>query len=96
MLIFVEKSNAEGNAPVLESKSENVFFEKNEDGTVADLHTEHTYKDGKCTVCGKADPNGEPPSQTGESSIFVSAVLMLISGAAVMAWVAFGKKKRII
>ena len=96
VLIFVEKSNAEGNAPVLESNSENVFFEKNEDGTVANLHTEHTYENGKCTVCGKADPNGEPPSQTGENNIFVSAVLLFISGAAVIALVAFGKKKRTI
>lgn len=25
---------------------------------------EHTYKDGKCTVCGAADPNYKPPTET--------------------------------
>lgn len=96
VLVVVEKSNAEGNAPVLESNSENIFFEKNEDGTVADLHTEHTYENGKCTVCGKADPNSDKPSQTGENGILVSVALLLISGAAVTAWVVFGKKKRTV
>lgn len=68
----------------------------------------HTYKDGKCTVCGEADPNYQPGSttpskpddgkenpQTGENSnnaLWIS--VMVIAGATLSGTVLYSRKKK--
>ncbi len=70
----IDKSDAEGKDPVLESKSENLVFEKKENGFI-DTHTEHTggtatCKDkAVCTVCGKSYGELDPQNHTGETEI---------------------------
>ena len=68
----------------------------------------HTYKDGKCTVCGAADPNYQPgpttPSkpddgkdhpQTGENSnIALWISVMVAAGAALSGTVLYSRKKK--
>ena len=56
----------------------------------------HHFENGKCTVCGAADPNATPsapPPKTGDSSnIPLWAALLLVSGAG--AWTAAFHQKR--
>ncbi len=72
--------------------------------------TEHTYKDGKCTVCGTADPNYKPESkpetkpedkptadipQTGDNSnMTLWIVLLLASMGGVVGTTAYARKRR--
>ncbi|MBM6921872.1 DUF1565 domain-containing protein [Phocea massiliensis] len=71
---------------------------------VADIPaTGHSYEDGKCTVCGAADPNYKPTEpgdedtdspQTGDSSnILLWVALLFLSGGALSA-VTYKKKKQ--
>ena len=43
--------------------------------------TGHQYKDGKCTVCGAADPNYKPGVKTGDESNTALWVVMMASAA---------------
>ena len=43
--------------------------------------TGHQYKDGKCTVCGAADPNYKPAVKTGDESNTALWVLVMASAA---------------
>lgn len=64
----------------------------------------HSYKDGKCTVCGAADPNYKPTEpgdgdtnvpETGDSSnMTLWIALLFVSGAGLFGATAFSKKKR--
>ena len=54
----------------------------------------HDYKDGKCTVCGAADPNYKPAVKTGDdSAVTLWAVLLPLT--ALLAALAAGRKKRL-
>lgn len=61
----------------------------------------HTYKDGKCTVCGAADPNYKPAEpetnpnvpQTGDSAVTMIAAAMAIIGCAAAICVVLPKKR---
>lgn len=51
--------------------------------------TAHNYKDGKCTVCGKADPNYKADAgslQTGDSSLLNLWVILMAASALVIVW----------
>jgi len=65
-------------------------------GNLAD----HTYKDGKCTVCQAADPNYVPETespQTGDSShLALWIALLFISGGAVITLTVVDRKKRAV
>ena len=53
----------------------------------------HHFENGKCTVCGAADPNATVPPKTGDSSnVPLWAALLLVSGAG--AWTAAFHQKR--
>ena len=58
----------------------------------------HSYKDGKCTVCGAADPNYKTDTdspQTGDNSnMALWIALLFVSGAGLFGATAFSKKKR--
>lgn len=59
----------------------------------------HTYQDGKCTVCGAADPDYEPRKllgvNTGDETDFVFWILLLAAaGTAVSVSVVHGARKR--
>ena len=58
----------------------------------------HSYKDGKCTVCGAADPNYKPDTdspQTGDNNNMpLWIALLFVSGSGLFGTVAFSKKKR--
>ena len=43
--------------------------------------TGHQYKDGKCTVCGAADPNYKPGVKTGDESNTALWIVMMASAA---------------
>ena len=43
--------------------------------------TGHQYKDGKCTVCGAADPNCKPGVKTGDESNTALWIVMMASAA---------------
>ena len=43
--------------------------------------TGHQYKDGKCTVCGAADPNYKPGVKTGDESNSALWIVMMASAA---------------
>ncbi len=43
--------------------------------------TGHQYKDGKCTVCGAADPNYKPGVKTGDESNAALWIVMMASAA---------------
>lgn len=57
----------------------------------------HSYKDGKCTVCGAADPNYNPDidsPQTGDNSnVFLWVVLLFVTGD-ILSAVTYSKKKQ--
>lgn len=67
----------------------------------------HSYKDGKCTVCGAADPNYKPTEptesgdgdtdspQTGDNSNVALWVTMLFASGGVFSLVTYRKKKRL-
>ena len=48
-------------------------------GAVSDK-AEHSYEDGKCTVCGAKDPEMSNPSDTGDAGILLITAALLISG----------------
>ena len=58
----------------------------------------HTYKDGKCTVCEAADPNYVPETdspQTGDSSnMALWIALLFISGGAIITLTVYDRKRR--
>lgn len=58
--------------------------------------TAHTYEDGKCKICGAADPNYVPDSpQTGDNSnMALWLALLFISGLGIVATTALSRKKR--
>ena len=58
--------------------------------------TAHTYENGKCKVCGAADPNYTPNSpQTGDNShMALWIALLFVSGVGLAGTTVFGRKKR--
>lgn len=57
----------------------------------------HTYKDGKCTVCGAAASDYQPGDvpQTGDNSdVAFWAVLMLVTGAGLIGTAVYSKRKK--
>ena len=64
----------------------------------------HSYKDGKCTVCGAADPNYKPTEpgdgdtnvpETGDSSnMTLWIALLFVSGTGLFGATAYSRKKR--
>lgn len=58
----------------------------------------HSYKDGKCTVCGAADPNYKPDTdspQTGDSSNMTLWIALLFVSGGVLSAVTYRKKKQL-
>ena len=63
----------------------------------------HSYKDGKCTVCGMADPNYVPADQdkpkddsaqpSDDSNIALWIAIMLASGMGLTATAIYGRRK---
>ncbi len=72
-----------------------VCGEKLENGT-AIAKTAHTYENGKCTVCGAADPNYKVDSpQTGDNSnMTLWIALLFVSCMGLIATTVYGRKKR--
>nr|WP_122013332.1 InlB B-repeat-containing protein [Maliibacterium massiliense] len=72
-----------------------------EQGTII-ARKEHTYQEGKCILCGTADPSAKPveptpPSgtdapKTGDSSMLLWCLLLLISGLGVAGTALYRKK----
>ena len=56
--------------------------------------TGHQYKDGKCTVCGVADPNYKPGVKTGDESNTALWVLVMASAALLAAAVVVLPRKK--
>ena len=56
--------------------------------------TGHQYKDGKCTVCGAADPNYKPSVKTGDESNTALWVLVMASAAMLAAAVVVLPRKK--
>ena len=56
--------------------------------------TGHQYKDGKCTVCGAADPNYKPSVKTGDESNTALWVLVMASAALLAAAVVVLPRKK--
>ena len=56
--------------------------------------TGHQYKDGKCTVCGAADPNYKPAVKTGDESNTALWVLVMASAALLAAAVVVLPRKK--
>ena len=56
--------------------------------------TGHQYKDGKCTVCGAADPNYKPGVKTGDESNTALWVLVMASAAMLAAAVVVLPRKK--
>ena len=57
--------------------------------------TGHQYKDGKCTVCGAADPNYKPGVKTGDESNTTMWIIVLVCAAALaVVLVIVSRKKR--
>ena len=56
--------------------------------------TGHQYKDGKCTVCGVADPNYKPGVKTGDESNTALWVLVMASAAMLAAAVVVLPRKK--
>ena len=56
--------------------------------------TGHQYKDGKCTVCGAADPNYKPAVKTGDESNTTLWVLVMASAAMLAAAVVVLPRKK--
>ena len=56
--------------------------------------TGHQYKDGKCTVCGAADPNYKPAVKTGDESNTALWVLVMASAAMLAAAVVVLPRKK--
>ena len=56
--------------------------------------TGHQYKDGKCTVCGAADPNYKPGVKTGDESNTALWVLVMASAALLAAAVVVLPRKK--
>ena len=56
--------------------------------------TGHQYKDGKCTVCGVADPNYKPSVKTGDESNTALWVLVMASAALLAAAVVVLPRKK--
>ena len=56
--------------------------------------TGHHYKDGKCTVCGAADPNYKPAVKTGDESNTALWVLVMASAAMLAAAVVVLPRKK--
>ena len=56
--------------------------------------TGHQYKDGKCTVCGAADPNYKPAVKTGDESNTALWVLVMASTAMLAAAVVVLPRKK--
>ena len=54
----------------------------------------HDYKDGKCTVCGAADPNYKPAVKTGDESNTTLWVLVMASAAMLAAAVVVLPRKK--
>ena len=54
----------------------------------------HDYKDGKCTVCGAADPNYKPSVKTGDESNTALWVLVMASAALLAAAVVVLPRKK--
>ena len=54
----------------------------------------HHYKDGKCTVCGAADPNYKPSVKTGDESNTALWVLVMASAALLAAAVVVLPRKK--
>lgn len=55
----------------------------------------HTYKDGKCTVCGTTDPDYDTGVATGDSSNMILWLAMLmVSGAGMLATAVYGKRRK--
>ena len=67
----------------------------------------HSFKDGKCTVCGVADPSVQPDEdpeptdkpttdvpKTGEdNSIMLWGMVLLVAGAGIVGVILYGRKK---
>ena len=56
--------------------------------------TGHQYKDGKCTICGAADPNYKPSVKTGDESNTALWVLVMASAALLAAAVVVLPRKK--
>lgn len=58
----------------------------------------HSYKDGKCTVCGAADPNYKPDTdspQTGDNSnMALWIAVMLAAGTALTGTILYSRKRK--
>ena len=58
----------------------------------------HSYENGKCTVCGAADPDYKEPAgspQTGEgSNLMLWFALLFVSGGVVVVLAVYGRKRR--
>ena len=57
----------------------------------------HNYKDGKCTVCDKSDPNYKPDTdspQTGDNSNMMLWMVMLFVSAGILGIAVYGKQKK--
>ena len=57
----------------------------------------HNYKNGKCTVCDKSDPNYKSDTdspQTGDNSNMILWMVMLFVSAGILGIAAYGKQKK--
>ncbi len=74
----------------------------NEDGEIIPATGNHNYQNGKCTVCGAADPNYKPVEpetpdtpQTGDHTFAVFCFsLVFVSGAGILGTIACRRKER--
>ncbi len=57
----------------------------------------HSYKDGKCTVCGASDPNYKPDTdspQTNDNSNTLPWIILLFASGSALGLMGYSKKKK--